>query len=405
MLVSACSHPFQANKTEIEINESKYDERTGYVHIETSADDLLKENMEIVIPIGPDDKRIGLLQNVRSEDGGWFGSDKISFDVYIPPAMKEQLLPSLEKGKSLTVRGKAPFTGMMTMSVEMNRENYIKQMELTRYKDQLKAMFEHAHTLLPTPRLIAPPGKTKMGGMPNLPKEIAWPTSDGKPLSFIMQLKLSDFGSSEELKNGYLFLFMDIPKAGDEMEIEEMGEVAYRIIYYPKAGVLTEYRPFPDSLAEHQVIDETALRFSTFTMLPDPNSASARRLSLNESEQLKYSQLRTLFETMAFTGLFENTREYGTHRFLGYPDTGTDLQLYAEMDSKDMSSDSLEITDKMMDELSDDASKWRLLMQVDFDYSPLAATGLSGKYYFLIKKSDLEKKKYEEAVMYFESFE
>lgn len=405
ILIAACNHPFQVKKAEIEIEFSSYDEKTGYVHIETSSDDPLAEGMELVIPLEGSDKRIALIRNLQKQDGGWFGSDKTSFDVYIPSSMKEKLLPQLDKGKKVTVRSQAGFTQLMSKSVEINRNAYIQQMELNGHKEQIKAMFEPAYQLLPTPRLIAEPGSSKMGGMPNLPEEIGWPMSNGRPMSFIIQLKLSDFQSPEDTKQGYIFLFMDLWQSAFDSVTERISAVDYRLIHLPEPALLSGFRSFPDNLPEELRIDETALRYPEVSMLPDVSSSSVRRLSLNENEETNYIQLRTLLETMAFTNIFNSNNDNGESRFLGYPETGTDIQLYCEMDEKGVTSELSEISDEQMDKLTADAAKWRLLMQLDFDRSPLAATGLAGKYYFMLKKKDIEQEKYENAVMYFESWE
>jgi uncharacterized protein YwqG len=356
--------------------------------------------MEIVIPLEGDDKRIGVLKNVKNDDGGWFGSDKTTFDVYLPAELKEELLSSLAEGKQLEVRSAdIPFSKMMGASVNMNRDTYIKQYHLEQHKEEIKALFEQAYRLKPTPRLIATPGSSKMGGEPDMPAGIKWPESNGKPMSFIMQLNLAQFKIADKKGEGYLYLFMDLSQADSTQ-----GDVTYKLVHYPKKTTVKRVK-YPEEFPGDLKISESALRASLFPMVPEEGSSSVRKLSLNDEDRDNYNTFRNTFVNIDFNDLFSGGTNTSDNQFLGYPATSTDIQLYSEMDAEGKKwSDSTAVNDSLTAVLTPAAAKWRVLLQVDFEKSPLSSTGLGGKYYFMIRKSDLEKGKLENTRMYFEDY-
>ncbi|MBQ8749358.1 MAG: DUF1963 domain-containing protein [Clostridia bacterium] len=74
----------------------------------------------------------------------------------------------------------------------------------------------------------------KIGGKPNLPNELKWPTLNGTPLSFIAQIDLSTLPKNNAIipneTSGALFVFgilIDGCYFGDE----EDGQKAYRVLY------------------------------------------------------------------------------------------------------------------------------------------------------------------------------
>jgi uncharacterized protein YwqG len=60
-------------------------------------------------------------------------------------------------------------------------------------------------------------GLSKIGGTPDLPEGMDWPLSNGKPMSFIAQIRLADaaaFDASKALpKTGTLYFFYDAERS------------------------------------------------------------------------------------------------------------------------------------------------------------------------------------------------
>lgn len=99
----------------------------------------------------------------------------------------------------------------------MDREefdNYLKTHKLEQFREQLAPLLKETIRLYlkPTSEDLLPKGTSKMGGRPDLPAEIAWPTTkDGASLSFIAQLNLAELKPYDFTKlfppSGMLYFF------------------------------------------------------------------------------------------------------------------------------------------------------------------------------------------------------
>lgn len=93
-----------------------------------------------------------------------------------------------------------------------------------------------------------PVGTSRMGGRPDLPPGEPWPSCDGWPLSFLVQVDLATVDTGGVLpSDGLLSLFYDaveMPWGGDE------GDEDGTVVRWTPAGTPLERRDFPDDLDE-----------------------------------------------------------------------------------------------------------------------------------------------------------
>ncbi len=93
-----------------------------------------------------------------------------------------------------------------------------------------------------------PLGASRMGGRPDLPPGEPWPSRDGWPLSFIVQVDLATVDTGGILPaDGLLSLFYD---AVDMPWGREEGDEDGTVVLWTPPGTPLERRDFPDDLDE-----------------------------------------------------------------------------------------------------------------------------------------------------------
>lgn len=109
-------------------------------------------------------------------------------------------------------------------------------------QQQVRAFIENLAT--PTLRLApaASPAFSKLGGEPEMPPELAWPSGPGGPLAFVAQLDLAEAraagGPAWLPPAGALFFFFD-----DQLDVIDgrLGEMT--VLFTPTPGVQTRQAP------------------------------------------------------------------------------------------------------------------------------------------------------------------
>src|SRR5579859_6108263 len=94
------------------------------------------------------------------------------------------------------------------------------------------------------------PGISKIGGHPDLPKDVKWPELNGRPQSFLAQIRLADlqqFNSDKLLpEQGMLWFFYD---ASQQTFGEQPGDRAgWRILFNEKPSTNLQRLPTPAGL-------------------------------------------------------------------------------------------------------------------------------------------------------------
>jgi uncharacterized protein YwqG len=86
----------------------------------------------------------------------------------------------------------------------------------------------------PTSTSDLPIGSSKMGGSPDLPIGIPWPTWDGRPLDFLLQLDLVEiprqWGGDRLPESGWLYFFYDIDRNPWGFDVSH--RYGWRVLFY-----------------------------------------------------------------------------------------------------------------------------------------------------------------------------
>ncbi|HET6261117.1 MAG TPA: YwqG family protein [Chloroflexia bacterium] len=266
-----------------------------------------------------------------------------------------------------------------------------------------------------------PAGASKLGGHPDLPREISWPLSstlvdvedipqgddepwNGIPLAFLAQLSLTDvaeYGLSDVLpRSGMLYFFLEVSDETYFGAVLEQRD-SWRVLYYDGDLSLLVRAPYPDGLPGEGHFPACALQFSREITLPPRHAADLEGLKLSTRPPVDWSKGpldSRLAQEDATSGGYEEDaygaisdhlyKLYGEdapiHRLLGYADQiQNDLQGECEVASR-----GLEWSDLANPEI--DVSKWRLLLQIDSDEECGMSWGDAGRVYYFIEAEALQ---------------
>lgn len=237
--------------------------------------------------------------------------------------------------------------------------------------DRLAAVRDLArHSVRLTHRAVgmfASPGCSRLGGEPDLPEGMPWPTWEGLQLEFLGQLDLADvwFPGSDALlpPQGLLLLFFDADGTATGRSPEHLGS-ARAILVDPPPPAEEE----DDSLADHL---GAPIELTVELVLPRLKSAAVRTLELTAEERKAWRALRlSLAEAQGVGPDGDGTALPAVHRFLGYADETTgDMPVAAELVSGgyDLSGDDQGDAPSDADRPGADPSRWRLLAQFSVD--------------------------------------
>ncbi|WP_422510215.1 YwqG family protein [Stenotrophomonas sp. GZD-301] len=262
------------------------------------------------------------------------------------------------------------------------------------------ALGQHAAALQPwlRPRIgfsrtadaDAPIGASRIGGGPDVPADFQWPTHNGRPLDFMLQINLADL---QGLQSG-----LDLPTQGllsffyDAQEQPWGYDPAHRdghcaVLF--DAGDLQRL-PAPDP---ETALPPAALGFHQAWSLPHPFSGDgARMLEAFQADGVAWDEdaveddYYDLVDTVADHGA---PRAGERHGLGGYShNVQGDMQLEAQLVSHGLyCGDQTGYQDPRRAALEAASTDWALLLQLDSDDE--AMWGDSGMLYWWIRQSDL----------------
>lgn len=233
-------------------------------------------------------------------------------------------------------------------------------------------------------------GKTRLGGQPELPDAVQWPSWKGQPLSFVAQVDLGEMQNAAPNallpKAGVLAFFYDREQQTWGFDPADRG--SWRVLYFP-AGTVLHPRPFPESLKESR-FTAVPLRASAEATLP-PEEDLPATLSLDDDAAEKYRAAR---ERLASGG-------DARHRLLGHPElVQNPMQLECQLASNGIYvGDPEGFESPRAKALAPGAGEWRLLLQVDSESAAGMTWGDMGRLYFWIRESDLKQQKFDRVWM------
>ncbi len=247
-------------------------------------------------------------------------------------------------------------------------------------------------------------GESKMGGDPDLPDDIEWPHWRGEPLSFLMQINLSEQNSFKASEfptiEGTIYFFYIHDQSTFGFDIDEKG--SWRVLYSRSNIQKLKRTPNPAKNREkEEIYTPNQIVFSEDISIPYFHSLIIEKLM---GDDHNYSDLYTDF-------INERGMDWSMNRALGEKNSdhhlfGYDFPVQGEMQLQcQLSSNGLyhgELSDyekNRRKELEKDTYRWRLLLQIDSDENPGWMWGDAGKLYFWINEDDLKKNNYDDVWM------
>lgn len=267
----------------------------------------------------------------------------------------------------------------------------IEESGLERIADPIRnaALLSNRMITSPVDAAGVPTGRSRIGGRPDLPQGAKWPTYQGKPLSFIAQVRLEEvpWKPAALPTQGLLSFFYDAADQPWGSDPQEAGQ--WRVLYHAEADTL-ERGHLPDGVKQVKEFNALAVDFSIQTTLPGWNALVLRRMGFAENETERYIALT---ERVAE----HNAPGYPVHRFLGNPDqVQGEMQLKCQLVTHGIDcGDPSGYQDPRRTELEPGAAGWTLLLQIDSEDETEMIWGNFGSIYFWIHEEDLRKRDFE----------
>jgi uncharacterized protein YwqG len=282
----------------------------------------------------------------------------------------------------------------------------IDSKHLGRIADQLKQSLKPAIRMdsSPVSGHPLPVGASKLGGLPDLPLSLAWPTWKGVPMVFLAQIQLQEvalYDLEHRLpSHGFLFFFCQsqgLAQAPDTKiweYIDPYEHDSWRVLFF--AGNATELRPTnaPPGLAPEALLPSCSLHCGTALMLPSEGGSVITSLHLAKEELKQYHELLADFDDM-FLGRADHVLHH--HWLLGYPmSTYHDPELLCQMASQHISPSQWNHLDEGTKKaIETDAREWVHLFFMDTDENAQVTWGEYGSLSYWIKRTDLSRHHFE----------
>jgi uncharacterized protein YwqG len=228
---------------------------------------------------------------------------------------------------------------------------------------------------------------SRLGGLPDLPQEIAWPLLNGVPQSFIAQIRLEEikpFISNADIpSSGMLYFFYDAHQETYGEKPADRG--GWQVIYYAgDAGRLVQ-RSAPSGLPADASFQTCSVSFLSEITFPGTPEIFLLDYNWTDDERARYDDFVYNFPSPQDRAAIHN-------RLLGHPDTiQDDMHIQCALMANGVSS----IDDPRADALAKTALDWQLLLQVDSDEHAGMKWASAGKLYFWIEREKLAAQHFE----------
>jgi uncharacterized protein YwqG len=233
-------------------------------------------------------------------------------------------------------------------------------------------------------------GESKIGGMPDITQNFEWPQWKRQPLAFICQVNLSELDKMECAKmlprEGMLYFFYDAD--GQPWGYDPKDRGAWRVAYYKGSLKALRRRTPPETLSDNSRFQSCKVEKNEILTLPAVNSGKITNVNVDLEQS----------ERDAYYDFFEVCHEQETssskHQLLGHPDQlQGDMQLQSQLVSHGLyCGNASGYQNPQAKVFANHASEWQLLLQIDSDDNSGMMWGDSGHIYYWIKKSDLQRK-------------
>lgn len=225
------------------------------------------------------------------------------------------------------------------------------------------------------------PGRTRFGGVPDLPLGTEWPRWNEVPLIFIGQIALSDLGGTsvqgELPEAGVVSFFYGGSEKAWGFDPAERG--ASRVLYFAPDQRLERVTE-PDGIPQDGPLAPCAWQPRDELTVPPWESSLVETWALSKQEREAYF---TVADKVV------DPEQEPINRLLGHPDpVQGDMQLECQLVTNGVYMGG-GLDDPRADALRPGAVDWRLLLQIDSDEALGSMWGDVGRVYFWIRDADL----------------
>ena len=261
--------------------------------------------------------------------------------------------------------------------------------------DSIKSLARGAVVLRPSGADQKKLGRSRLGGLPDLPTVVPWPKGNGRSLAFIAQIELSSqpkIAVQEGLPaEGLLLFFYEAEQNTWGFDPKDAGSFA--VIYLPESTPATDLAEWPADLPEHAQYRACSLASEETVALPPWESVLVEDLKLDQQQLDAY---RGVLEAASPDDAWSSRG-----LLVGYPDQiQGDMMLECALVSAGLSSgDSTAYHDSRLPLFRSQARDWRLLLQVPSAEPAGMMWGDVGCLYYWIREDDLRARRFERAWM------
>jgi len=271
-------------------------------------------------------------------------------------------------------------------------ERYLRTHGLTRVAANLLAQVQDALRLTAhaVKETALPIGASKVGGLPDLPRDLAWPASNGHPQAFVAQINLAEvagYGAVRALpRSGLLSFFYDNGRDLDDEDEDQYPGCAVFFFDGDPSTLNLARRQAAASLATEDRFAACAVDITPIVTLPALESSAVAGLGLSEREQEDYVE--------AYLGWNRGDDDRDgrpAHWLLGLPyNLEGDARIVSLLASRGQSWDEVEMDDPALETgLEREAADWTLLLQLDSDEAAGMDWQGGGLIYFCLPRAAL----------------
>jgi uncharacterized protein YwqG len=274
------------------------------------------------------------------------------------------------------------------LGVSHSLEKLVEKHDLGMMAEEIRAAAKPAIALIPT-RKTDPSSLqfSRLGGLPQLPDSLVWPTHQDRALTFIAQIQLSELDRLDEIPEfprcGRLYFFCDlesVPPSG--WDAEEASQ--WRVLFTADEAAPLSQSPAPPELAPFEVLHPVSILTHRAVTIPATRSIELSRLPEMASDV--WERYLALMHDLSVGS--------PRHQLFGHPDAIQGcMQRTAQFISNGLTLPQgvhSWYEHPRAAELMPGAHDWILLLQVDSDTS-LSDNywGDAGALYYWIKRDDL----------------
>ena len=237
-------------------------------------------------------------------------------------------------------------------------------------------------------------GTSKLGGLPDLPADVAWPEWKGTPQSFIAQIRLDDAHTHDVdgvlPEHGMLWFFYDAQQQIFGADLTDKG--GWSVLFAEHPANLQRISA-PTTLPPTSQFRSCAFRFATEITLASQPQLELPHFDWTNEEQKQYETLLSNFPTPEDHAAIH-------HRLLGNPDTiQDDMRMQCQLASNGLT----DASGPNADEQAKAAMEWHLLFQVDSDEQAGMLWANTGMLYYWLKRTDLQAHRFNAAWLVLQS--